>query len=421
MNTLPHKRSFSHHCYAWLVILICAAFLIYKYVMQVSPSVMAGQIMHVFHVHAAGLGNIAACFFYSYFITQLFVGVLMDRFSVRGLSSIAILISALGVWLFSSADALWEAGISRALMGIGAAFATVAYLKCAAMWFPKKLFAFIAGLLATFAMTGAIFGQAPLMYVINHLGWRHAMEYIAIFGVALALIFFLIIREGTQDDYLPQKVAFGDILKIFKNPQNWLLTFYSGLTFAPVAVFGGLWGPSFLVDAFHIPGTKAAFLTSLIFYGLAMGGPVLGLISDKTGKRKAVMLCGNVLLLVSLVSVVYLPLSHVMLGVALFSFGFGVGAFMLGFAVGKEINPLFLAATVVALINSGDAIFGAVTDPLVGWIMDLHWNGALSHGAPVYSIHDYRVAFCVLVAYVLVGTSLLTWIKTSTCKTKKQY
>lgn len=412
MNGLNHKRSLSHHCYAWLVILICALFLIYKYVMQVSPSVMANQIMQVFHVHGEGLGNIAAAFFYSYFITQLFVGVLIDRFSVRGLSSVAILIAAAGTWMFAEAHTVYTAGLGRALMGMGAAFATVAYLKCTAMWFPSRLFAFIAGLLATFAMIGAIFGQAPLSMVIDSYGWRSSMEFVSIFGVALAVIFFLIVREGDASDYKPQKAKFADIMAILKSRQNWLLTFYSGLTFAPIAVFGGLWGPSFLVDADHIPHGQAAFITSLIFYGLAVGGPVLGLISDRLGNRKVVMFFGNLLLLASLVAVVYFPLNMVELCVALFCFGFGVGSFMLGFAVGKEINPLFLAATVVALINSGDAIFGAITDPLVGKVLDLGWNGQLSHGVPVYSVHDYRVALSVLIGYVIVGTALLFWIKT---------
>ncbi|NCX94274.1 MAG: MFS transporter, partial [Gammaproteobacteria bacterium] len=98
---IEHKSAFRHMVYAWLVIFLCAMFMFYKYIMQISPSVMTSQIMQVFDVKGVGLGNITASFFYSYFITQLFVGLLLDRFGVRALCALAILICALGTFMFA--------------------------------------------------------------------------------------------------------------------------------------------------------------------------------------------------------------------------------------------------------------------------------------------------------------------------------
>jgi len=58
----------TQRAYPWLVLLLCSSFLFYKYVLQVSPSVMTQQLMHNFHVDGAGLGNLSACFFYSYLV-----------------------------------------------------------------------------------------------------------------------------------------------------------------------------------------------------------------------------------------------------------------------------------------------------------------------------------------------------------------
>jgi len=404
--------------YPWIAITISALFLFYKYIMQVSPSVMTNPLMRAFHVHGAGLGNLAATFFYSYLITQLFVGVLLDKYSPRYLSAIAIAVAAVGSYLFSMAHTLLMAEISRMMMGVGAAFATVSYMKVAAMWFRPNQFAFIGGLLATAAMLGAVFGEAPLSLVVEYGGWRQALLLCAVIGFVIAALFALVIRDKhTSEALTPMQsaessVGFKEILKVLTSKQNWVLTFYSGLAFSPVAVFGGLWGNPFLEEAHHLTRTSAATLMSLVFIGLAIGGPVLGLLSDILRKRRAVMLFGTGLSFISLTAVIYfniLPLWLIVL--FLFLFGFGTGSFMLGFVIGKDINKIALAATVIALINTGDAIFGAVSEPLVGKFLDRGWAGQIVKGVHYFSIHDYHQAFLILPIYLLVAFILIFFIK----------
>ena len=54
--------------YPWIVFLLGACFFFYKYFVQVSPSVMTTDLMRDFHLNGAGLGNLSACYFYSYLI-----------------------------------------------------------------------------------------------------------------------------------------------------------------------------------------------------------------------------------------------------------------------------------------------------------------------------------------------------------------
>ena len=404
--------------YAWLVIFVCAAFLFYKYILQVYPSIMTTQLMAEFNLSGAGLGNLAAAFFYTYFIMQIFTGVIIDRYSVRVFSALAVVVSALGVCLFASSDSLAIALLARGLMGVGAAFATVVYMKAAAMWFPANRFAFVGGLLATAAMLGAVFGEAPLAYIMSHFGWRDTLVFCAVLGVVIALCLYVFVKtpkhlkQQSVKSAFDARIRFSDVWAVLRKPQNWLLTFYSGLTFSPVAVFGGLWGNPFISESYHISTTQSATVVSMSFLGLAVGGPVLGYLADRFWGRKRVMLLGNLLALFCITWVIYLPdLSMFELGVYLFLFGFGIGAFMLGFALGRDINPLFVAGTVVALINTGDAICGAFTEPLVGHLLDLRWSGAIVAGAHHFTVENFRHAFFLLPLYLLIATVLLLWIK----------
>jgi MFS family permease len=420
---ISNKHFTTHRFYPWLVILLASSFLFYKYILQVSPSIMTDELMREFHIEGAGLGNLAASFFYTFLIAQLFVGMLLDKYSPRVLTTWALLICALGAYSFSKADSLVFAAWARTLMGIGAAFATVSYMKMTSLWFKPDQFAFVGGLLASAAMLGAIAGQMPLSLVVNSVGWRNSLELCAILGVILATLFYLIVRDRPSSkaqsvmalSASTAKFSFRDVWAVLANKQNWLITLYSGLAFSPIDAFAGLWSIPFLKEAYHLTHTHAAFFVSLIFFGLALGSPLLGLLSDRLGQRRRVMLGSACVSLVSITLIIYsvhLPLW--VLGFLLFLFGFSTGAFMLGFALGRELNKLTVAATIIALINTGDVVFSAFTEPLIGKLLDSGWSGQIVENIHYFSVVDYRRALTLLPVYILLSIVLLLFIREST-------
>ena len=407
MTTLSTTKT--TRAYSVFVLSLCACFLFYKYILQVYPGVITDQLMHEYHLTGAGLGNLAATFYYSYMITQLFVGVLLDKYSARYLTALAIFCCGLGLLCFSQTHNLWVAGASRALMGFGVAFATVAYMKLAAVWFPPQRYAFVAGLLATAAMAGAVFGQTPLTLLVNTLGWRTSLLAVGVVGIVLAFLFITLVRDKKNLHTTSESpIVFSDILYVFKQKQNWLLTFYSGLAFSPVAVFGGLWGNPFLVEAYHVDKTMSATLVSLVFIGLGLGSPIIGMLSDYCNDRRHVMFFSTLLSCVCITLVLYCPsMPLVLLGAFLFLFGFGIGAFMLVFAMGKELNDIRLTATVIAMINASDAVLDAITEPGIGKLLDLTWSGGMENGIHHFSLSSYHIALSVLPMYLLVACFLL--------------
>lgn len=402
--------------YPILVISLCAAFLFYKYILQIFPSVITDQLMRDFQLTGAGLGNLAATFYYSYMITQLFVGVILDRYSTRWLTALAIFSCALGTLLFAQSHTVWAAGLARGLMGIGVAFATVAYMKLAAMWFPPRQYAFVSGLLATAAMAGAVFGQAPLAWVVSGVGWRNCLLLTALVGLVLAALFIFIVRdkntETTAATPTKKHFSYHDVLEVFKNGQNWLLTLYGGLAFSPIVIFGGLWGNPFLEQAYSLGKTEAASLISLVFIGLGIGSPVLGFISDRLGNRRQVMLWSTLASCAAILLILYChPMPIALLSILLFLFGFGLGAFMLVFAIGKEMNKISLVATVIAMINTSDAALDALTEPLIGKFLDLCWDGKIVNGVHYFSLQSYHIALAILPIYLIVGALLLLGVR----------
>ncbi len=409
--------------HAWVIWLLSALFMFYKYALEVSPSVMTSTLMSTFNISGTALGNLAACYFYAYLLLQIPAGLLLDKIGPRKVTTLAIALCALGSMIFAKADTLLVAGIGRFLTGAGAAFAAVNCLKLIANWFPTNKFAFMAGLMMTVAMLGAVGGQAPLAAFIEAMDWRYAMEFIGIAGLILAAVFWLIVRDISpqhkkEKHIVSQNISLGDSLKrVLKNRQAWWLSAYSGFAFAPVMIFGGLWGVAYTSEAFNLTANISAQAVSLIFIGFAVGAPFFGWFSDWLGRRIVVMFWGTLLALITISAVIYAPgVTHSSLTLLLFLFGFFISSFLLCFTMIREISLPILAATAIGFMNAFDALFGAFSDPLTGKFLDMGWDGKLADGARVFSVSAYKAAFLTLPAYLIISLLMLSRIKETHCK-----
>jgi len=405
---------------AWIIWLLSALFMCFKNAIEVSPSIMAPDLMREFSLSGAQMGNFAAFYFYAYLILQIPAGLLIDKWGPRRVATIAIAVCSLGIYLFSNAETFRAACAGRFLTGLGAAFAAVNSIKLIANWFPVGKFAFMMGLMMTVGMLGAVGGQAPLSAFIAYLGWRSAMQVLALSGLVLMAIFFLVVKDRAphhkQVDVILEKPSVARSLKaIFKNRESWYLSFYSGFAFTPVMTFGGLWGVSFLTEAFGFSQHTAAIGTSLIFLGFAAGAPIFGWLSDRIGQRKPVMFWGTLASAFLLAFVVYFPIKPLVMP-ALFAFGFMISAFLLCFSMIKEKHAILLAGTSFGFMNAFNALFGAFSDPLTGKFLDLWWTGTLADGARVFSVGAYQYALCLLMAYFVLALILLKPIRETFCK-----
>jgi MFS family permease len=402
--------------YCWIMWSMAAAFIFYKYVVEVSPSVMTDELMQAYSIHGARLGNLAASYFYAYLLMQLPVGILLDRYGVRFITFFAIIFCAAGTLLLGHTDNIFYAEIGRFISGFGAAFAAVSMLKLTATWFSTRQFALLAGLMMSVGMTGAVFGQAPLAEMISSLGWRLSLTVIGFIGLLLAVAYLFIVRDKPKlKNHEPYPFLKGLGL-LLKNNQTWWLSIYSGLAFTPISVLGGVWGVPFLITSFHFTRTAAATDISLVFIGFAIGAPLFGFISDRLGKRKPVILAGTFISTILAIFIVYIHLSLWALALGFFAFGFFLSTFMLSFAMIRENNPLFIAATALAFMNLFNALLCALSEPLVGLILDILWGGKKSHNIPVFTATNYEIALTLIPVYLILAMVCLFKIKETRCE-----
>ena len=123
-----------------------ALFYLYQYILRVSPSVMANDLMVAFKVSASGFSSLSAFALYCYGLMQIPIGILVDYYGSRRMILSSISLCVVGVILFSFCEQLPMAYFARLLMGTGSACAFLSVSKTVNEWFPDSRKGLMMGL-----------------------------------------------------------------------------------------------------------------------------------------------------------------------------------------------------------------------------------------------------------------------------------
>ncbi len=426
---------------AWVICGIGAVFYSYEYLLRITPSVMEPALREHFSLSATGFGIFSACYYYAYVPMQLPVGVLMDRWGPRRLLTLACAVSVLGIWMFAGTSIVSFAAAGRFLTGFGSAFAFVGVLKLATIWLPEDKLAMVAGLAAALGTVGAMIGDNLLGAMVRHLGWQHAVNLTALFGLGVIVLMWFGIHDkkknldedgGTVTSF---KEGLADLKFILTSKQIWINGAFGCLIYLPTTVFAELWGIPYLSHARGLPLESAEFANSLVFMGFMCGAPLWGYVSDRLHQRRVPMFIGALGAGIMMTLVLYLPGVKVnMLYIMMFILGLFYSVQAVVFAVGRELSPKEAAGTAIATTNMFVMLGAMFLQPLIGSLLDhsvvsrygqtlasmqLKTDGMRE----LYTTGDYRFAMMVLPIGIFLAAFLTLFLKETHahagCKLKK--
>jgi MFS family permease len=387
---------------AWLVWGVGAASFAYAFLQRVSPSVMVEDLMRDFAVSGAILGNLSAIYFYVYAILQIPVGVALDNWGPRRMLTAAAAIAATGSVLLASADTLSIAYVGRLLVGVGCAVGFVGSLKIATNWFPSNRFAFVTGMSMLAGMAGGVIGQAPMAALVDAVGWRDALLVAGALALAIAAASWFIVRDRPTGvaggaEPAPRRSVVADLKQVVARPQNWIVAFFGAAMSAPMLAYGGLWGVPHLMQTYGLDRPAAAGSASVLMLGWAAGAPLSGWASDRFGRRRPPMAIAAAISLACWLVLLYVPgLPLAVAWLLLFAIGASSAGMVIGYAVARESSPVKVSGAATGFVNTAAVGSGALMQPLVGWLLDVNWDGTLVDGVRLYSAAAYDVALITM-------------------------
>ena len=421
--TLPEPSKFQ----AWAVVLSSALFFFYIFIQMNLFNAVSPALMKEFHFSASEIGQIYAFYSYANIICVFPAGILLDRFSIKKTLLLSFIISTVALYLFSTTSQFWVMNATRLLCGVAGSFCFLASVKLASRWFKPEHMAVAIGVVVTMAMLGGAVAQTPLAILTDAVGWRMALQLVAVLGVVLMIIQLLIIRDypkGTENYFAAQRsqlldqIGFWPSLKMaLGNIQNWLSGIYISLINLPMFVLS-VWGTLYLVQEHGLTRILASTATMLMFVGLMIGSPLAGWISDKVGRRKIPMIVGAILSILVILALMFTPTMPVYAELALyFVLGIIISAQVIGYPVIAESNPPAITATATGIASLLIFAAGALL-PLFGWLLEFSGDKQIVDSVSVYSAHDFMLANSLMLGGVVIALICSFFIKETYCKAK---
>lgn len=397
-GTISRKQIF----WGSLVCAVGAFFYCYEFVLRIIPGVLESELSEAFgHISATTFGQLSALYYFSYSPMQLPVGMLMDHFGPKKLLTFACFCCVAGSWMFLDTSSLVIAGAGRFLVGFGSSFAFVGVLSLALHWLPYRYFSLVAGLMTTLAMLGLVFGEVQITGIAVNMGWYHVLSLMVVIGAVLNVIIFFLVKDGPithQASHYLLSDFFSGVWLVLKSPQVWLIGLVGACLYTSLSVFGELWGKTYLEQAHHLSKIEAARSISAMFLGWAVGAPISGFLSDKTGRRVLPLFLGALIALICISLILYYPgLSYTNLNVLLFLYGVFSATEIIVFIMAKESSGAQLSGTVFAAVNMIVMLGGVIFQPLVGKLLDVSSiHNPVAAANHLYRTVDYQFALSVL-------------------------
>ena len=408
-------------------------------------SLLKPKLEDLFHWTNSDYANIASVFQFTYAISMLFAGRIIDKLGAKKGYAWAIVIWSVGAVIHAYAISFGESiaavlgwmGIiavpvsitgfmfCRMVLGFGESGNFPAAIKVTAEYFPKKERSLATGIFNSGANVGAILAPLTVPWIANNWGWESA--FLVIGGIGFLWLFFWLVMyavpekqqrlsamelayinsDVVQDEALPavaaNKVSW---LKLLSFKQTWAFTMGKFLTDG-VWWFFLFWLPAFLKDQYHITGAAMA-IPLTVLYSMTMVGSIGGgwfpVYFIKRGHpayvaRMKAMLAIAVIPLVVLLAQ---PFGYISYWVPVILIGIGASAHQAWSAnLYTTVSDMFPKNTIASVIGIGGmagGIGGVLVTKISGALFD-HYK-ALGHIETGYSIMFTFCAIAYLVAWL---------------------
>ena len=420
-------------------------------------SLLKPHLEDIFHWTNKDYANIASVFQFTYAISMLFAGRLIDKLGTKKGYSLAIVIWSIGAIIHALAIPIGEGlstilgwiGIitvpvsilgfmfSRAVLGFGESGNFPAAIKATAEYFPKKERAFATGIFNSGSNVGAILAPLTVPWIYKNWGWEAAFLIIGGIGL-LWLIFWLYFYEPPEKQ---KRLSAGELAYINSDDSKELIASVSGATVVVETkqekvpwvkllgykqtwafAFGkfmtdGVWWfflfwlPAYLKDNYQIVDEKImlplAVLYSMTMFGSIGGGwfPVYFIKKGYTpydGRMKAMFLIA----LIPLVVLAAQPLGHFTFWIPVVLIGLGASAHQAWsaniFTTVSDMFPKKAVGSVVGIGGMAGGIGGVLVTETGGALFD-HYKG-LKHIETGYTIMFAFCASAYLIAWLVMKT-----------------
>lgn len=395
--------------------LITTMFAFIQFFLQIVFASMTSDVMSTYNIGATAAGVLSSTFFYTFIILQVPAGILLDRFNIRYIITLASILCGIGCIIFGLAPNYTVAVLGRLLMGVGGTFGFLGVTKAVRLWYKKNQFALMIGLSELLANLVAAFGIGVATFFIVRFGWRGNMVAYGLIILVLSCFSFLFLRQplNTKRPRTYSLSTRKQIIMVMRKRQCWLTCLYALCMFSIVTTFCALWGLPFLAKMYGLSNEMAGIGISIVFVGLAMGCPIIGFLVTIIGNVRRIMIVCSLLAAVTMVLLVF-PMGNYTekwLYLMMFLLGLFGSSYFLSFEKMKHLVHESVHGIALALCNMSAMMGALIFQPMIGFFLQMGASKAQGHQHPIYTASNYQHAIIIMIIILVTAFIISFFIK----------
>ncbi|MDB5992802.1 MAG: major facilitator superfamily 1 [Herbaspirillum sp.] len=279
-----------------------------NYVDRTNLSIAASAIASTFQLSPIQLGYMFSSFLWTYLFCLIPAGLVVDRFGVRKVTALALIIWSAGGILTGLASSFLLLLGSRLILGIGEASSYPAGSRIIREWAPKTERGLAAATLNAGAYAGPALGAIVVGWLVAQVGWRGSFLVTGAVGVCLGLLWWILYRTPAQakwisaeervlindsatpgvaiDSAAAKKRTPGGLKKLLAEKTMWGLALSQGCAGYTLYLFL-TWLPTYFERARNMDVVKSSLYTAAPYASACVLGIMLGYLSDRLLTREA--------------------------------------------------------------------------------------------------------------------------------------
>jgi len=303
--------------YRWVILAMAVTSFVLTFVVRFAWPPLIPVVVPILGMKMSQAGAFMSAFYIGYVITQVPAGILSDFIGVRLVLSLCLIVEGIASFAMGYINT-YDAGFTwRVICGLGAGADFAACTRAIMEWFPARERGTAMGLLLASPSGGIVLAGLSVPVLNGLLGWQAVFKVIGVVTFLAGILIYLLVRTSSTAK-MGSRIMEG--FRIIFGSKDLILTSLAGFCLLWCELGTATWTVA-TIKNMGMSLVVAGSILTLYGVGGVLGPIISGIISDKLGERKYILIVA--LAFTAPVTVIFgYQTSVLMLSVMGFIFGF---------------------------------------------------------------------------------------------------
>jgi len=270
--------------YRWVILALTAGCFTFTFITRFTWPPLIPVVMPVLKMSAAQAGAFMFAFYLGYIVTQIPAGILADRFGVRFILGVSLIIEGISTSLFGFITTYDTGFALRVIAGLGAGAVFSSCTLALMEWFPAHERGRAFGILLAAPSAGILVTNFMVPGLNALVGWTGAFHFVGLFTITAGVLVLLFMRSAGEIKAGSKTLLGG--FPVIARSSGLILTALAGFCLMWMEIGTATWANNHLVKKLALSVPTAGYIMMIYGLGGVLAPLVSGFVSDWTGQRK---------------------------------------------------------------------------------------------------------------------------------------